>query len=345
MSAHVRRNGTWYLIALALVVGCALLPMADTQAGVNIWPGSSSTSSGSGGGVSGVLVSGRVPYANGTASVTTDADFLFATDRVTATKLGTTAIGAANAVDLGETAGQITFEGSADGFESRLGVTDPTTADQTFLLPNATAGGSLPILVGGAPGINQSVSTTFSILAPGYLCFVSATYPCLMNATAQTPDAPAFATATTSRSLLVLAQGTEAADYAHAQQTNPTVFIHSVTAAGTATDQWLSLAHNQTQPVLGSGKGPFSIGAGSAVASAATITPTGNVFHVTGTTNVTDMTITAAGTCVTLIFDGVLTFTDGNLLKLAGNFTTSADDTISLCSDGTNYHETARSAN
>ncbi len=86
---------------------------------------------------------------------------------------------------------------------------------------------------------------------------------------------------------------------------------------------------------------------GAAVASAAAIIPTGNVFHVTGTTNVTSITAGGVlpGAVITIIFDGILTFTDGNNLKLAGNFTTSADDTITLVYDGTNFYEVARSAN
>lgn len=86
---------------------------------------------------------------------------------------------------------------------------------------------------------------------------------------------------------------------------------------------------------------------GGAVASAAAIVPTGNVFHVTGTTNITSITSTAvnAGTCISIIFDAALTFTDGNNLKLNGNFVTTADDTISLCFDGTNWYEMARAVN
>jgi hypothetical protein len=52
-----------------------------------------------------------------------------------------------------------------------------------------------------------------------------------------------------------------------------------------------------------------------------------------------------AGVVITLIFDGALTFTDGNNLKLAGNFVTTADDTITLAYDGTNFYEIARSVN
>ena len=88
---------------------------------------------------------------------------------------------------------------------------------------------------------------------------------------------------------------------------------------------------------------------GSDVASATTTTlGVGNVFHITGTTAITTLNTcdsTTSGLTVTLIFDGILTFTDGNNLKLAGNMTTSADDTITLACDGTNFYEVARSVN
>lgn len=89
-------------------------------------------------------------------------------------------------------------------------------------------------------------------------------------------------------------------------------------------------------------------GGGAAVASASAMPlPTGRVFHVTGTTNITSITSTdfANGAVITLIFDGVLTFTDGNNLKLAGNFVTTADDTITLAYDGSNWYEVCRSVN
>jgi|GEM_PF-6329681 len=96
-----------------------------------------------------------------------------------------------------------------------------------------------------------------------------------------------------------------------------------------------------------SNMGLFNPFKGADVASAAAIVPTGNVFHVTGTTNITSITSTGiqAGTFITIIFDGILTFTDGSNLKLAGNYVTSADDTISLVYDGTNWYELCRSGN
>jgi hypothetical protein len=84
------------------------------------------------------------------------------------------------------------------------------------------------------------------------------------------------------------------------------------------------------------------------VASAATITiPSGvNVVTVTGTTNITAINTTSSTRkTVTLIFAGVLTVTDGSNLKLAGNFVTTADDTLTLYCDGTNWFEVARSVN
>lgn len=89
-------------------------------------------------------------------------------------------------------------------------------------------------------------------------------------------------------------------------------------------------------------------GGGAAVASATALpVPTGRVFHVTGTTVITSITSTnfQAGVCITMIFDGITTLTDGSNLVLAGNFVTTADDTWSGCYDGTNWYESSRSVN
>jgi hypothetical protein len=71
-----------------------------------------------------------------------------------------------------------------------------------------------------------------------------------------------------------------------------------------------------------------------------------NVFLITGTSGITSISAPSnAGRTVTLIFEDVLTVTDGSNLKLAGNFTTSANDTLQLTCDGTNWYEVSRSAN
>lgn len=66
---------------------------------------------------------------------------------------------------------------------------------------------------------------------------------------------------------------------------------------------------------------------------------------ITGTTEIKKVTATLAGHVVTLKFAGILTVTDGENLKLASSFTTTANDTITLACDGTNWYEIARSVN
>jgi hypothetical protein len=94
-------------------------------------------------------------------------------------------------------------------------------------------------------------------------------------------------------------------------------------------------------------KGILSTSLGGSVASGATIAPTGNVFHVTGNASITSIATTGlrAGATLTLIFDGAATLVDGGTLKLAGNLVATADDTVELVWDGTNWYETRRSVN
>ena len=88
-------------------------------------------------------------------------------------------------------------------------------------------------------------------------------------------------------------------------------------------------------------------GLSTVIASAATLPVPffDSVFTVSGTTGITDITGKAAGRTIVLIFQGILTVTDGGNLKLNGNYTTTADDTITLISDGTSWFEAARSVN
>lgn len=88
---------------------------------------------------------------------------------------------------------------------------------------------------------------------------------------------------------------------------------------------------------------------GADVASAAIITlGQGNVFLVTGTTNIdTINTCDAAnsGRTVVLIFAGILTVGDASNLRLNGAFVTTADDTLTLVCKTTTWYELARSVN
>jgi len=101
-------------------------------------------------------------------------------------------------------------------------------------------------------------------------------------------------------------------------------------------------------PVFGiTNSGITNLFKGANVTSASAIVPTGNSFHVTGTTTITSITTTGltAGTVFTIIFDGALTFTNGSNLKIGSDFVTTADDTISLLFDGTNFYQLSRSIN
>ncbi len=83
------------------------------------------------------------------------------------------------------------------------------------------------------------------------------------------------------------------------------------------------------------------------VASAGTITvpPGADFVTVSGTTGITSITAGYAGQRVTLMFQGALTVTDGSNLKLAGNFVSTADDTLTLVCDGTNWFQVSSSVN
>lgn len=88
-------------------------------------------------------------------------------------------------------------------------------------------------------------------------------------------------------------------------------------------------------------------GATNSVTAAATTTLPVYTDYITilGTTNITSITASWNRRVVTLRFDDVLTFTDGSNLKLAGNFVTTNNDTITLLCDGTDWYEIARSVN
>lgn len=53
--------------------------------------------------------------------------------------------------------------------------------------------------------------------------------------------------------------------------------------------------------------------------------------------------VVVAGAC--FLFESSLTVTDGNNLKLNGNFSATADDTLTLARVGSNWYEVGRSVN
>lgn len=72
----------------------------------------------------------------------------------------------------------------------------------------------------------------------------------------------------------------------------------------------------------------------------------GNYFQVTGNTGFGTINGHKPGRIVTLKFTGTPTLSDGgSSLKLNGNFVATADDTLTLISDGSQWFELARSSN
>lgn len=137
---------------------------------------------------------------------------------------------------------------------------------------------------------------------------------------------------------------------------NPARGINVGVGAGGTTDNISAFGcnfNNLTAPFnLGSGT-PTNLhfdtprGKGTNIASAATITiPTnGDVFHVTGTTNITNgITVRPwdNGRTISLIFDGILTVSDTGTSVLQGDFTSAANDVLQLACDATNWVEVSR---
>jgi hypothetical protein len=106
---------------------------------------------------------------------------------------------------------------------------------------------------------------------------------------------------------------------------------------------------NYTQAVMFLESGAYALRtAPVTIASASTIYAPhdSDIIPISGTTGITSIDATGqAGRTITLKFADVVTVTDGSNLKLAGNFTSSADDTLTLTCDGTDWFEIARSVN
>jgi len=71
----------------------------------------------------------------------------------------------------------------------------------------------------------------------------------------------------------------------------------------------------------------------------------GRSFHVTGNFDFANIAYPFADRVITLRFASSVGVLDGGNLRLAGNFTATPDDTLTLIGDGTNWIEMSRSAN
>jgi hypothetical protein len=73
--------------------------------------------------------------------------------------------------------------------------------------------------------------------------------------------------------LLLVAGGNENGAYEHPSQSDPTLIIHSRTAAATATNQWLSFQHNTSDGIIQTGAGSLILNPASGHIGIGTATP------------------------------------------------------------------------
>lgn len=169
--------------------------------------------------------------------------------------------------------------------------------------------------------------------------------------TNQTVEAMMLFVGATNNHTIIAQWADQAFDFSHTLQTNPTLYIHS---ANQATDEWISLTHDQTDGLISVGSGDVKFAEnikadkrilgkqGTDVASANDVTlGDGNAFEITGTTQINRLVNTSwqNGSQVTLLFTSNPTVKHGQasagatitiLLSGSGDFVASAGDTLTL---------------
>lgn len=112
--------------------------------------------------------------------------------------------------------------------------------------PAPAAGGTF---AGGA--ITSDITTGAGV---GYGVGVNGGY--ISQESAGTPDQSGFWTGTTGNAWHIAEKADKAFDFAHAQATDPTLFVHS---HNQTTTEWLGLAHNGTDGVITTGTGKIKL--------------------------------------------------------------------------------------
>jgi hypothetical protein len=120
--------------------------------------------------------------------------------------------------------------------------------------------------------------------------------------------------------------------------------FNSLTVPIATLSRFVEIGDIDTGPYIGgavSSPGPRQINS----ADPLVLTATGRFFEILGTTSFGSI---SAGYCnrqVTLKFTDALTVFDGAVINMAGDFIVTANDTLTLIHDGTNWLEVSRSAN
>lgn len=199
--------------------------------------------------------------------------------------VGTT-LGVTGDITASGGAGGLTFSGSAasivvddaDSTALLLGssghldlLTIDTTDDQeTVIVTGETAVMAFQVATGTSTFAEAATFTAGDIVSDnGTGCFGSSSDACFEYDTAQTADALMLGVSTDSEAVIVCQKADASVDFGHADQTNPTVYVHASDAADTT--KWVSLAHDGTNGVLDVGAGVVTMPDGAMIADAKSV--------------------------------------------------------------------------
>lgn len=150
------------------------------------------------------------------------------------------------------------------------------------VLTHAQAPGVIPDIYGKTYGDNAGVRWgNMSDFICSYL-------------TVDTPDTMVCGTSLDSNAILFVEKADMGFDFAHAAQTDPTLFVHS---HNQSTNQWISISHNGTNGVVdvGTGKVTFPDGIDNTVIGATTKAAGGfTTLTATGAASAASLTVTGS---------------------------------------------------
>lgn len=212
---------------------------------------------------------------------------------------------AADTIDLGETAGQITFEGSAaDGFETRFTATNPTGGDQLYKLPDIGAPVTRTLALKDQDNLYSSVQTMLN--NQEFRVGTSALGE-IVGDTTMTPDSAVILPSSTSNAWHMFEIADIAFDFQNcvagaSAAADPLLCIHS---RSQSTTQWIDFRHDTSDGTIDTGLGFLRFA------------PAASGIKVTGTAP----TVSACGTSPTTVTGS----------STAGRLTTGSGGTVQSC--------------
>lgn len=167
---------------------------------------------------------------------------------------------------------------SLTGISTALGIKGVSSGTNDFLSLESGLGTHMQIgRVGGNARVNFASGTHSAHVDNGIAYFGTGEDAGIRYSTSQTPDSWQFGVSADSRAMLLIELADFGAfDFAHALQTNPTLFIHSATQS---TTEWISFTHNVTDGVIDCGTGTLNLGGTANVNFAGATRTVATVVH------------------------------------------------------------------